>query len=86
LGLASLFAMTRDPGDNFFFQRTNEGRTDYPVTGNLRYFPRLWKKTKIIGSREFRNLIAPHLLVEVLSSSFAPALVSASDEESSLRM
>ena len=33
----------------------------YLVTGNLRHFPRFWKKTKIISSREMIDLVAPHL-------------------------
>jgi uncharacterized protein len=33
------------------------------VTGNTRHFPRFWKKTKIITSREFVSLVTPHLLV-----------------------
>jgi hypothetical protein len=37
-------------------------RADYLVTGNLRYFPRFWKKTKIITPREFIGLVAPHLI------------------------
>jgi hypothetical protein len=35
---------------------------DYPVTVNLRHFPRYWKKTKIITPREFIVLVAPHLI------------------------
>jgi hypothetical protein len=31
------------------------------VTGNVRHFPGFWKKTKIITSREFMGLVAPHL-------------------------
>ncbi len=35
---------------------------DYPITGNVRHFPRYWKQTKIITSREFLSLVAPHIL------------------------
>ena len=38
-----------------------ERRGDYLVTGNQRHFPRFWKKTKIIHSREFLDIVAPHL-------------------------
>jgi hypothetical protein len=31
------------------------------VTGNQRHFPRFWKKTKIIHSREFLDIVVPHL-------------------------
>ena len=30
--------------------------------GNQRHFPKSWKKTKIITSREFISLAAPHLI------------------------
>jgi hypothetical protein len=32
------------------------------VTGNQRHFPKFWKSAKVITSREFVTLIAPHLL------------------------
>jgi hypothetical protein len=32
------------------------------VTGNQRHFPRFWKQVKIVTSREFVTLIAPHLV------------------------
>jgi uncharacterized protein len=35
---------------------------DYLVTGNQRHFPKFWKNTKIITSREFLSVIAPHLI------------------------
>ena len=38
------------------------GGADYLITGNLKHFPRFWKNTKIINSREFISLVAPHLL------------------------
>jgi len=50
-----------DPGDNIFLECADEARADYLITGNQRHFPRFWKKTKIITSREFITLIAPHL-------------------------
>ena len=28
-------------------------RADYLMTGNQRHFPKFWKKTKVITSREF---------------------------------
>jgi putative PIN family toxin of toxin-antitoxin system len=50
-----------DPGDNIFLECADEARADYLITGNQRHFPKFWKKTKIITSREFVTLIAPHL-------------------------
>lgn len=54
--------VTSDPGDNIFLECADAARADYLVTGNVRHFPRFWKKTKIITSREFVSLVAPHLI------------------------
>jgi predicted nucleic acid-binding protein len=51
-----------DPDDNRFLECADAGRADYMVTGNLRHFPRFWKKTKIITPREFIGIVAPHLI------------------------
>lgn len=54
--------VTSDPDDNVFLECADTARADYLVTGNLKYFPRYWKNTKIISAREFIALAAPHLL------------------------
>ena len=54
--------VTKDPDDNIFLECADAARADYLVTGNLRHFPRFWKQTKIVSSREFVTLIAPHLI------------------------
>jgi putative PIN family toxin of toxin-antitoxin system len=54
--------VSRDPDDNRFLECADAARADYLVTGNLRHFPRFWKKTKIITPREFIGLVAPHLI------------------------
>jgi hypothetical protein len=41
---------------------SDAARADYIVTGNQRHFPGFWKQTKVITSREFMDIIAPHLL------------------------
>jgi uncharacterized protein len=51
-----------DPEDNIFLECADAARADYLITGNTRHFPRYWKRTKIIRSREFLGLVAPHLL------------------------
>ena len=51
-----------DPDDNRFLECADAARADYLVTGNLRHFPRFWKKSKIITPREFIGLEAPHLI------------------------
>jgi putative PIN family toxin of toxin-antitoxin system len=55
-------AVTSDPHDNIFLECAEAARADYLVTGNLRHFPRFWRQTKIITSREFLTLAAPHLI------------------------
>jgi putative PIN family toxin of toxin-antitoxin system len=51
-----------DPDDNVFLECADAARADYLITGNQKHFPRFWKKTKIITTREFINLAAPHLI------------------------
>lgn len=51
-----------DPGDNMFLECAEAARADYLITGNLRHFPRFWRSTKIVNSREFIGIAAPHLL------------------------
>jgi putative PIN family toxin of toxin-antitoxin system len=53
--------LTSDPDDNIFLECADAARADYLVTGNRRHFPRFWKKTKIIDSREFLDIVAPHM-------------------------
>ena len=54
--------VTPDPDDNIFLECADAARADYLVTGNQRHFPRFWKKTKVITSREFISIVAPHLI------------------------
>jgi putative PIN family toxin of toxin-antitoxin system len=54
--------VTSDPADNIFIECADAARADYLVTGNQRHFPKFWKNTKIITSREFLSVIAPHLI------------------------
>lgn len=54
--------ITRDPADSIFVECADAARADYLITGNQRHFPNFWKSTKIITSREFLNIIAPHLI------------------------
>jgi len=51
-----------DPDDNKFLECADIARADYLVTGNQRHFPRFWKKTAVIASRDFVDIVAPHLL------------------------
>lgn len=54
--------VTADPADNIFLECADAARADYLVTGNLKHFPRFWKKTTAITSREFISIAAPHLI------------------------
>jgi len=54
--------VTPDADDNKFLECADAERADYVVTGNQRHFPKFWKKTKVISSREFISVVAPHLL------------------------
>ena len=53
---------TSDPDDNIFLECADKARADYLVTGNTRHFPKFWKQTKIVTSRELVTLMAPHLV------------------------
>jgi putative PIN family toxin of toxin-antitoxin system len=54
--------VTSDPGDDIFLECAEAARADYLNTGNLRHFPTYWKSTKVVTSREFLTVAAPHLL------------------------
>ena len=54
--------VAKDPGDDKFLECADAARADYLVTGNQRHFPKFWKKTKAITSREFISVVAPHLI------------------------
>jgi putative PIN family toxin of toxin-antitoxin system len=53
--------VSRDPSDNKFLECADAARADYLITGNLKHFPSVWKKTRIVSAREFLGLVAPHL-------------------------
>lgn len=57
-----LVQVTPDPADTIFVECADRARADYLITGNQRHFPKFWKNTKIITSREFVSVIAPHLI------------------------
>src|SRR5579863_3641708 len=44
---------TNDPDDNMFLECAEAGDVDYIVTGNIRHFPAIWQKTRIVTPREF---------------------------------
>jgi putative PIN family toxin of toxin-antitoxin system len=54
--------VANDPEDDKFIECADASRADYLVTGNMRHFPKFWKNTKVVTSREFLSLVAPHLV------------------------
>jgi uncharacterized protein len=50
-----------DPDDDKFIECADAARADFLITGNQRHFPKYWRQTKVITSREFVSLVAPHL-------------------------
>ena len=59
---SSSLQVTSDPTDNIFLECADAARADYLITGNQRHFPKFWKNTKIISSRELIGILGPHLL------------------------
>ncbi|OLB89807.1 MAG: putative toxin-antitoxin system toxin component, PIN family [Acidobacteria bacterium 13_2_20CM_2_57_6] len=55
--------ITVDPADNIFLECADAARADYLVAGSQHHFPKFWKKTKIITSRELIGIVAPHLVL-----------------------
>ena len=55
-------AVASDPDDDIFIDCADAARADYLITGNRKHFPAFWKGTKIITSREFISIVAPHLI------------------------
>ena len=51
-----------DPGDDKFLECADAARADYLVTGNVRHFPKFWKRTKVITPRDFISIVSPHLV------------------------
>ncbi len=54
--------ISSDRDDNKFLECADAAGADYLITGNQRHFPAAWKKTKVIGAREFVFLVAPDLV------------------------
>jgi uncharacterized protein len=54
--------IARDPADDKFLECADAARADYLVTGNQRHFPKFWKTTKVVTSRELISIVAPHLI------------------------
>ena len=47
-----------DPDDDMFLECAIAARANYIVTGNVRHFPRVWRKTRIVTAREFLDTLA----------------------------
>ena len=60
---ARALQVAKDPDDNKFLECADAARVDYLITGNQRHFPKFWKNTKVITSREFISIVAPHFIL-----------------------
>lgn len=49
-----------DVTDDKFLECAEAARADYLVTGNVRDFPKYWRNTKVITSRELLEIVSPH--------------------------
>jgi uncharacterized protein len=54
--------VAKDPGVNKLIECAEAARADYWITCNQLHFPKFWKQTKIISSREFIDIVAPHFI------------------------
>jgi uncharacterized protein len=54
--------VAKDPDDDIFLECADAARADYLISGNLRHFPKFWRNTKVITSREFISIVAPHFV------------------------
>ena len=53
--------ITPDPADNRFLECDEAAKAHYLVTGNKRHFPKQWRQTLIVNSRELLEWIIPDL-------------------------
>lgn len=51
-------SVSSDPEDNKFLECAQAAGAEYLVTGNKRHFPKTWRKTKVVNSRELIKVIA----------------------------
>jgi putative PIN family toxin of toxin-antitoxin system len=51
----------KDPDDNKFLECAAEARADYLVTGNKKHFPKQWRQSRIVTTRELLQEITAHL-------------------------
>jgi predicted nucleic acid-binding protein len=55
---------SKDEPDNRFLECAEEADADYLVTGNKRHFPKSWKSTRIVNSREFIQVVQEQAALE----------------------
>lgn len=53
----TLVIAASDPDDNCFLECAEAAAADYLITGNKRHFPAIWKKCKIVNTREFLDAL-----------------------------
>lgn len=50
-------AVSADNADNRFLECAQAIDADYLVTGNRRHFPRYWRRTRVVSSRELLRVL-----------------------------
>jgi putative PIN family toxin of toxin-antitoxin system len=55
---------SKDEPDNRFLECAEEADADYLVTGDKRHFPKNWKSTRIVNSREFIQVVQEQAALE----------------------
>ncbi len=51
----------KDPDDNKFLECAAESQAEYLVTGNKKHFPKQWRQTRIVNTRELLQEITTDL-------------------------
>jgi predicted nucleic acid-binding protein len=51
-----------DEADNRFLECTEAGGADFLVTGNKKHFPKRWKTTEVVNTRELLGRIGSSFL------------------------
>ncbi|MGA3264250.1 MAG: PIN domain-containing protein [Terracidiphilus sp.] len=54
---ATTLPVSPDEQDNRFLECAESAGADFLVTGNRRHFPKVWKKTRIVSTRELVEFV-----------------------------
>jgi len=59
---SATLSVTADESDNRFLECAQAANADYLITGDLRHFPKVWGKTRILNARAFHDSVLIHML------------------------